>query len=758
MAKRPTVTKGNPKTHFKVSLVQQPDFNGPLSGYVFDTAGNLLAQADIANGRLVLPLSEKVLSRTRLFIAPKEAGADNSKLMLSTMDRLGAYEPVLRDGDAMIDEIMVPGPLIEDWVLCRCWVRGRVLKADSGGPVCRARVHICEVEKLWRWILRLPELDLLRLRDDFLRVVEIPPLRRPPRPEPDPAPWDQKAPWSEILDPDALGPQPEPPDLPAIAGLGPRREFLDVAAMTRLSPQPEPPGMATISATPIPLPMPPHTMARLASASVQLVREALIEHAALILPYLCIWPYWWTFRCNEIAVVNTDALGRFEETIYYRCDSDKPDLYFWVEYEIAGSLETVYHPPIPCNTWWDYPCGTEVTVRIDDDRVPACDDEPDLPGCVVQVLSIGRTVSMSELQGDGTPVAQQGLTTGGRPFGGKIEPRVWFSRTTLRDGKSIHYYRWSYRRLTEGDGTPLAVPGSWTPLTRTVVRHFAQLTAGGVSHPPYTLGPKPVGAETNLFEIKPADVPPGAIEWTVLDEREDLASGHFETHKLGTGTSACAKALDAAGKYQLKLELFKSTGALVDWTAEGVDLQMTNIAAPFGTATVTTTSAPAYNRVTNAAGHTEAFSMVIRVDNNCCRARVHPVGGAGLVSTACGFLEFVPGASAALSFDAHHPNGFATFRFSVRRGVSAQVHRATASGRVGTPSIPTNDVTPPVRAYTLTPPSHYQESFPVGELLGPCARAAYSEALHVWTLTTDGYHRLSGLDSFDHDGFALTPP
>jgi hypothetical protein len=59
------------------------------------------------------------------------------------------------------------------------------------------------------------------------------------------------------------------------------------------------------------------------------------------------------------------------------------------------------------------------------------------------------------------------------------------------------------------------------------------------------------------------------------------------------------------------------------------------------------------------------------VDNNCWAATVDPVSGAGLTTTPCGFLEFIPGESPTLGFSAHHPNGLATF--SLRR--PARCHR-----------------------------------------------------------------------------------
>lgn len=728
MPRQPKVTEKK-RTTFKIAL-ELPDFKGDLAAFVFDSAGRLLEQALVRAGKVSLSTSPKTLSRSRLFIAPaSKEDIEVQQPTLKSMTRLGAYSPVLRKGDSLIDTIRVPDIIIKKWWLCSCWVRGRVIKADNGHPVCGATVHICEVDKLWRWVFELPELEVFRLRDELIKVIEFPELPRPPRPEPDPSPIELIGPVSTTLNIAALGPQPEPPDMQAL------------------------------NLAPASLPMEVKT--KLMSSSSRIIRDVLVANLELIRPYLCLWPYWWTFRCDEIAVVETDGLGRFEKNIKYLCNGDKPDLYFWVEYKIANVLETIYHPPIPCYTYWNYACGTEVTIEISDQRVPSCDDEPDPLGCKVQIISIGRRVSMSEIHGDGSNAANEGLTTFGEPFGGKIEPRVWFSRTTLRS-KGIRYYRWSYRRLTKGDGTPLTTLGPWTPMTRTVVRHYAKTTGSDVTHVPYVLGPQPVGTESNLFEIKPPDVPTGGLEWTVMDEREDLASAHFETNKLGTGADACSKAFDSAAKYELKLELFKDgTGALVDWDAAGIDidLEMTDVPAPFGTGTVTTDPALDYNRIKNPALHTVAFRMVLRVDNNCCQAGIDPLSGVGLKPTPCGFYEITPTAGVTLGFTAGHPNDFATFSFSVKQGVTTYVkHASISKGRVGDSPISTNDPPTPSHSYTLTGSGQYSESFTANELLGTCTRAAFSEALHVKTMAQDGYGKMWHLDRFNHAGFALTPP
>ncbi len=719
---------GKNRTILKITL-EQPDFKGDLAAFVFDSAGSLLEQAPVKGGKVTLSSTLRSLSRSRLFIAPvSENDLEVQQPSLKSMTRLGAYSPVLRKGDTLLDTIRVPDVIIKKWLLCSCWVRGRVIKADSGRPICGAQVHICEVDKLWRWVFELPELEVFRLRDELLKAIELPERRHPPGPEPDPSPIDLIGPMSTAMNIAALGPQPEPPD----------RQNMHLASASLAM----------------------EVKTKLMSSSSRVIRDTLVANLELIRPYLCLWPYWWTFRCDEIAVLQTDGLGRFETIIKYLCSGDKPDLYFWVEYKIASVYETIYHPPIPCHTYWDYKCGTDITLEILDQRVPSCDDEPDPLGCKVQIISIGRKVSMSEIHGNGSTLANEGLTSGGAPFGGKIEPRVWFSRTTLHS-KGIRYYRWSYRRLTQGDGTPLTTPGPWTPMTRTVVRHYAKITGSDITHVPYILGPQPVGTESNLFEIKPAAVPTGGLEWTVMDEREDLASAHFETAKLGSGANSCTKAFDGAGKYELKLELFKDgTGDLVDWDAAGIDidLEMTDVPAPFGTGTVTTDPAPDYNRIKNSSLHTVAFRMVLRVDNNCCQADIDPLSGLGLTPTPCGFYEITPTAGVTLGFTAGHPNNFATFSFSVKQGVTTNVWLASASGRVSTSPIPTKDTPTPSHAYTLTGSGHYSESFTATELLGTCTRAAFSEALHVWTMAQDGYGRIWHLDRFNHAGFALTPP
>jgi hypothetical protein len=718
MAKQPGNAEG--RVTFQVSTAQRPDFKHPLAIYVFDARGQLQHRAEIQGGRIELPFSAEAIGRMRVFVAPVDPKSDIQSVTAERLERLGAYEPVLQAGGRLADRIEVPGTVIDVWPFCFCWVRGKVVRSGDNRAVCNARVHICEVDRIPLWIVKLPDPDIFRLRDDLLEV-----LRNPiPRP----------------------GPGPDPGPLMTRAARTSLRFAGDPASRVSLNPQPLPPREAIALA--------PELHGRLRSESPVVVRNALVENWRLLLPWFCLWPHWWwLFRCDEVAVVTTDEHGRFETIVFYPCGGDRPDLYFWVEYDFGGGFETIYHPRIACHTYWNYVCGTEVTIRITDPRVPGCEDEPDLPGCQVVVLSIGRGVAVREVQTSGA----EGLTTASEPFGATLEPRVDFSRTELIDVKGIPYYRWSYRRLSGPDGTTTTVdPGSvplnvWSVMTRDVYRHYKV----GTTFPSDFMGPMPTSGPgaapaPNLFRIRPL-LPPAGNEWVVLNENIDLATAYFDTASLAGAPSGGPPVPDdlAAGRYELKLELFDAAGALVDWTAKGIDLRITDQDAPFGAGSITTSPAPAYNRVL-AGGNTVGFRMVVRVDNNRCSAEILPVGGTVTPDPSCGFHNYnSPSDIAGLSFIARHPNNFATYSFATALGTNPANPGASTSGTVGDPG--TNGFS---NAGAFT----YSKGVVISTLLGSCSNAAFSERLDVMATATNGYSTLSGYNAADNAAFALATP
>lgn len=697
-----------------VSTAQRPEFKHPLAIFAFDARGELIHRAKIADGKVELPLSPRAMYKARVFVAPVDEKTQG-ELTLAQLQRLGAYEPVLHVGDRLVDRIDIPGTIIDFWPFCFCWVRGKVIRNSDNRAVCNARVHICEVDRIPIWIGTLVDSNIFKLRDDLLEV-----LRNPPIPGP--------------------GPGPDPRFAKRSFARSAMRFAKDAGSLVSLNPQPLPP---------VEIGLAPELHAMLRSTSAFVVRNALVANWKLLLPWFCYWPHWWyLFRCDEIATITTDPHGRFETVIWYPCKGDHPDLYFWVEFDFGSGFETIYRPRVPCYTWWDYACGTEVIIRITDPRVPGCEEEPDLPHCQVIVTSIGNNIAVRQVQTSGS----EGLTTANQPFGATLEPRVDFSRTELIDVKHIPYYRWSYRRLTGPNGVTTVVdPGSvplnvWSVMTRDVYRHYR----AGISFVSVNMGPLSVPAP-NLFRIRPMSLPPGGDEWVTNNEHIDLATAYFETASLAGSPSGGAPTADdlAAGLYEIKLELFNSAGALVDWTAEGVDLRITDVDAPFPAGNYSSIPAPAYNRIL-VGGHTMGFRMVVRVDNNRCFADILPVGGTVTADPDCGFYNYnLPSDLVSLSFVARHPNNFAAYSFVTGRGLGPDIPAASTSGMVGAAG---NDGFTQVGAFT------YSKNVPVSTLIGACPNAACYEHLHVGATATDGYSGLSGYNHSDNAAFALATP
>jgi hypothetical protein len=740
---------------FEVEFDGKPEQPIPVRAYVFDRRGALLTSAPMDGDKVVIKLPEEQLRRARLLFGPEPPpppkGFEPQPPDLDDMKRWQAYEPVWNYDPKIERYELLPFPEIlwKYWVWCGCRVRGRVVKPVTVGgttyelPVCHARVHVCEVDRLPWVIWRLPDDLIYRLRDDLIRWLEEPVRWPPPLPDPPPFKYDPG-----VIDPSPIALARMNKSVQSGAGLPQPQMAAMRSQMAAMTAAPESQALRarkSLSQT---------QMLALSSSSVSLVRDTLLDNLDLVRILWCNLSYlWYYYTCEEIAVLETDSNGRFDTTFFYLCAGDQPDLYFWVEYNIGGVWTTVFAPGIACATHWDYACGSEVTLTVTDPRVVPCGDPEDLPGMQVAVLSIGNGVSMSEIQGIAAGAAR-GLTTAGQPFGGVLEPHVEFSRTNLF-AAGITHYRWSYQRLTASDGvTP--VSSAWHALDRRVIRHYMLINpiTFDLSFPPYELGPDPAFGSQNLFKIQPLNPPAGTWASIPIDAREDSASGFFLTHLLQSGD-----AFKAAGKYALKLELFRSDGSLVDLTAAGVQFKVPNVPAPFGAGTVTTVAAPEENLIRDAiTNHVMAFKVVLHVDNNPCEAEIYPISGAGLTADQnCGFYRYTLGATATLSFKAYHPFNFATFGFSTYRGTSIYVPSAGASGNVGDAM---------ANGYVRGLGSIFSKTLPVVTLLTentplgqpPCSKAAFATNLSVDAMATDGWGRL---DYLDDDGtpvaFALEP-
>ena len=734
----------------------KPDKPIDVAAYLFDAVGQLLASEPIRNGKATLAPAQ-VGRSARLLIGPALGDEQrDTPPTLATIEALDPHRPAWRfkPDVSAYDLAAIPAHLWPHWPLCHCRVRGRVVKRSysPGGvvveaPVCNARVHICEVDRLPWIIWRLPDPDIFRIRDDLFELIRIP---MPWPPNPDPGPLRDLG-----VDPLASIAEHRQARLSQVIG----RSHLEAVA---LNPQPLPPVADGLSLQRLDAVAVPHAFQfALRSGSAATIRRAIVDHIDLFRPWICHWPWLhrWYYRCDELRIVTTDEDGRFDTTIWYPCLGDRPDLYFWVEASVGGVWTTVYRPPIPCNVWWDYPCGTEVTITVTDSRVTGCGPRPEVSGKQVVVKTIGRQVSMGEIGREpslinpladpfkaGAVVAGWIDATRESPFADSLEPRVDFGDGLKPAG--ITHYRWSYRTL----GSTLDT--DWRVIDAPVSRHYRETTPplAPVIYKSVQIGPA-AGVSGYFVEIDPA-LPAGGEDWEVLDEGFDLASAYWETAGV------------APGKYELKLELFRLVGGAmvrVDLTAEGVGLNQIIDPAPLVAGTYVTQSASHDRVLLDGVGNMAGFRLVLHTDNRVCFGTIPSVTVApGANDTRCGFLEYAPGAAAALSFRASHPANYARFNFDTVR-VATSLPSASASGLVDVGAVGLFTRSGDTFSAAIPVTTLFTENLPMGQT--PCIRAAFAEGLHVEALATNGYGRLSGLDAprpadpaqIPMRAFALTP-
>ncbi|MBK6960127.1 MAG: hypothetical protein IPH23_02410 [Gammaproteobacteria bacterium] len=186
-------------------------------------------------------------------------------------------------------------------------------------------MEVYEVDPLWIILPKLPDLIIDRLRDIVLRPIPFPIPE--PIPGPDPAPFAR-------------------------------------AAMVPVQRQLHAPPTATPDAAQALAALPQATALRYSAqvGSRLQFQQALIDHAELIRPLLCLYyPRFVTMQ--RVATAKTDECGHFQTLFFKGCNNpDQPDLYFKAKQKLFGWLDVyIYAPtPIACHTWWNYRCGTEV--------------------------------------------------------------------------------------------------------------------------------------------------------------------------------------------------------------------------------------------------------------------------------------------------------------------------------------------------------------------------------------------------------------
>ena len=776
----------------KVRLEQAKDKELPeVMVYAFDRTGQFLTSAPLPKGekgevklefppelqgttvRVLLgpPLAEKLEERSSWMTAlMREDENEGQKKVPSpaVLVRKGVYEKRVRlhTERETLNVAIFPHDWTK-WLLCPCVVRGRLVKyltlpdgttKDLG--VCNACVKIYEVDKFPKLILRLPERDLFRLRDDLRAILE----KWPPEPLPKEFPPELKKP--------RVWPPPPPPVHRGALGsrLTIRQTKKQMHEVSALGPQPEPPDEPLWTEMPAALPktqigaeLEPVFMA----TSATQLRSALIVKADILVQLACLWE-WLHFYFHTDLIewcVCTDEQGRFETTIEYPCGGDKPDLYFKAVQCIDCALHTIYDPGIiACHTYWNYECGSEVVLVVTDPAAKTCvSPEPvdPPPGVTTWVMpyAVGN-IPLNQIK----PIWQKnlewhvidvdptkhGLTDYGdimdAPFGSPEDSRLGFrhgysSVIPMDIPNKPFYYRWRYKK----DGKT-----NWHDFSETVVRHYVKEQPGKLpTYPVCTLGPKALDGK-HLYRFKqhdPSDcddfISGGHNYWPTDDWFADIHSGFLDTYGLPGGVNV------SAGRYKIKLEIYDKDGNRV---APGPGTFQ--FIVPTGVAadgvTIETREA------TSAEIEDDGFVFDLHIDNRDCIAIIDAptISGIG-ADPECGFLRYLPGDPVRIAFHALHQANYATFDFWIKRAANTI---SDVSGEVAAGSVADMTTDPPDHSYVGDGSGNFHHDFlMMDRLLGSCTEAAFAEILRVHAKATNGWRRLWEYDSHNERAFTLAP-
>jgi hypothetical protein len=715
---------------------------------LFNNKKELLERTLVKNDKAVFKTGNCKSGEFKLLLAPNRREIKAESNYNTLIKRHKAYDPVVKQNQLGEFEILpIPDLYIKFWWIRKCRVKGNVTKnfdisgyTDRKG-LCNVRVHICEVDRLFWLLPRIPDHILVKIPDLVLRP-EIP----------FPVPVEKVPPFPPLPDP-VLPPLTRNIDKIFEATSFERQEVSEMS-MEKSSLNLEKSSRAIQSNREV--------MQLLQTRNPATIRETILENFKLFHPIFCITPWLWPYfyKCDEIKVVYTDENGDFDTNIIYSLFGDHPDLYFWVEAFIDGQWETVYRPPLPCNIYWNYPCGLHVNINVTDPRVE-WDCATDLNGKVIWVKTIRSGTSISHIEQNdvtGSPIQGESLNRQGltdrfegsgnyrRPFGSKLYFKVQFSDAVRSN--EYTYYRWSYRKVKHGD-LSLAY-GAETPIDNPAYKLYSYTFTGGdgFTHIGYSnekLGPVDVGTETGLYHIptpSPTDAPFGATEANAKWQSRDTWTISFDSN------------LDGDGLYEFTLELFDKNGNKVtNIPNELFQVPHYNTFAP-------SVLAPSVNLRSSGAGTCNAFKMVLRLDNSHCTALISKIKVDGVEKnpTCCGFVPFTPTSNIEIKFRAYHPNNFADLSFTVQKGTcsdSAQSGKTNARGMVIGDAI-TNDGL----GYSRNSFSEYTRTFTPADLLGICnseGKAAFAEYLYVNALAINGNNEINAYDASKLAAFALEP-
>ncbi|MFN8574273.1 MAG: hypothetical protein U0132_19640 [Gemmatimonadaceae bacterium] len=693
-----------------------------LAAYAFSAGGRLLDVKGLdknGEGALEVPLGSEGM-QVRVLVGPQ---LDKDKIGLEELVRRGALQQRARldlEAVRLPIQFVINLPDILCWLRGLCVVQGSLLKRSVLGgqnvdlPVCHAEIEIYEVDPLWIILPKLPDLEFNRVRDWLVNPVPLP----DPVPEPLPGPFP--------------GPFPDP--LPPVASRLPVAR--KVGGATTLSAR-----MSMTAASTASLSVPSELQSAALSGSRLQLEAAIIRYPDFIRPILC-WFFPRFVTMQLVATTTTDDCGKFHTIFSNGCNNpDTPDLYFKAYRKLFPWLRIPIYAPTPvwCYTWWNYVCGSDVTLHTTHPFALTCPPCPPVIAGTDWVLftAIGG-LSMNSIYGSSQALAgsttstNKGLTKGGAPFGGSLRPQLLFDNS-LRDTLGVKYYKLHYRRGTSG---------SWIQMLDDVQRHYSYDVGPTLVSALYKLGPlsPPDAPAANLYEIPPS-LPPQGV-WGPVVWPTDHQNGVFNTTIPSPGITYDAAGnevgVDQSGKFEIMLELFDSAGNPVNIGALGIKYYVPNVDDLTGT--ITTVDAATLGLVVG-----NQMIVTVHVDNNPTYSEIDaPSIGAATADPCCGVLTFNPGDMVTLPWRSKHKNGFATYDLTVKRVDAVVYSENDQPVGSGTHSV------------TRSAQGAMDFNLPAGCLPGGCETGAFAAELYTAAMATDGWSsRLTYLDSSDFEAFTL---
>ncbi len=599
----------------QVELVDAPEKEKrqKLAAYAFTKGGKLLATRVLdAQGEATLSVPGGDEQAAVCVFAGPVVDDPNVEELLRRGAEVRRLRVSAKDADMLVQISVLP-PIWGCWLKSACMVRGTLLKrVVSGGvtmdlPVVNATVEVYEVDPLIIVIPKLPDWII----DRFRRIV-VGPWPHPPLPDPpDPGPF----PIDRYMAPPRPGPGPGPAWGSDPVPLSVRRAMRGLSETA--------PAMDQVTAQAFQEFAQNSDLKLIAQTGGDLqFRDALIKYPQLVKPLLCcLFPMFVTKK--KVASAETDECGKFQTLFFRGCyNTDQPDLYFTARQRHFGWFEpTIYAPtPVACHTYWDYACGTSVTLITASPWAiagPPC--QPVVAGDNwVLFTAIGNT-SLKYIFGGGAAGATAvnlGLRANGAPWGGVLRPRLDFDNS-LRDSLGVKYYQLSWRKGTSGD---------WTPMTADINRHYAHMVGSHLVLEAYKLGPNHMevaGDQLELYEIPPSLPPIG--QWSVANAVLDTENGEFNSVAHSSGLTfeedgdPTPGTADDSGLYQFKLDLYDSTGHLVNLAAQGIDYYVpdnVDLAGTIHTVKANTVTQPGGGSLVSG----DSLVLTLHVDNNHCWA------------------------------------------------------------------------------------------------------------------------------------------